>query len=234
MFNMDALLEPPATAPAVTSQHLWALHDMKGLASPRGELYRQHRISGSTKFPERGKMQENDEERHLEARAVLNIPGYRENKVRSLLFKNARLEIQLKEERDKVVRLARANDALQRQLLHLNAQFRAANTAQAHLGGVIAESDLIDAIEAHEAADKQQQQEVIAELQGKVALMKREVSDLFQELQRCRVDQRRLQILAEEVMHCCRAAPFCNSTTAATLNHTMTALPLCCLAAALA
>ena len=40
----------------------------------------------------------------MEARAVLNIPGYRENKVRSLLFKNARLEIQLKEERDKVVR----------------------------------------------------------------------------------------------------------------------------------
>ena len=81
--------------------------------------------------------------------------------------------------RDKVVRLARANDALERQLLHLNAQFREANTAQALLGGAIAESDLIDAIETHEteeAADKQQQQEIIAELQGKVALMKREVS----------------------------------------------------------
>ena len=142
---------------------------------------------------------------------MLNLPGYRENKVRSLLFKNAEIDNQLKEERDKVVRLARANDALERQLLHLNAQFRAANTAQALLGGAISESDLIDAIETHEtdeAADKQQQQEVIAELQGKVALMKREVSDLFQELQRCRVDQKRLQILAEEVMHCCRARCF--------------------------
>jgi hypothetical protein len=152
---------------------------MKGLASPRGELYRQHRISGSTKFQDRATMQEKDEERLLEARAVLNLPGYRENKVRSLLFKNAEIENQLKEERHKVVRLARANDALERQLLHLNAQFRAANTAQALLGGAISESDLIDAIETHEtdeAADKQQQQEVIAELQGKVALMKREVS----------------------------------------------------------
>lgn len=59
------------------------------------------------------------EERRLDARCVLDLPGYRENKVRTLLFKNNELEQTLKEERANVRRLVRANDALEKQVIEL-------------------------------------------------------------------------------------------------------------------
>lgn len=50
--------------------------------------------------------------------------GYRDNKVRALLLKNNELEEELKQEKANVLRLARTNDALEKQLVLLNSQVK--------------------------------------------------------------------------------------------------------------
>jgi hypothetical protein len=95
------------------------------------------------------------EERRLDARCVLDLPGYRENKVRTLLFKNNELEQTLKEERANVRRLVRANDALEKQLLQLNAARHLPRSAPAQATQCInawSEADLAKSKKAESAA----------------------------------------------------------------------------------
>ena len=50
--------------------------------------------------------------------------GYRDNKVHALLLKNNELEEALKQEKANTLRLARTNDALEKQLVLLNSQVK--------------------------------------------------------------------------------------------------------------
>ena len=155
------------------------------------------------------------EERVLEARAVLNLPGYRENKVRTLLFRNNELEQALQEEKDTVRNLVRLNDALEHQIFKLNhsrtsSPHDAPRTAPASFpketlwGQDVASPQskrlsLVSVSSLETSADNgQQDPALIAELQAKVTHLNTEVSDIFGELQRCLAEQKRLQTVASQ------------------------------------
>ena len=129
------------------------------------------------------------EERRLDARCVLNLPGYRENKVRTLLFKNQELEQALKDEKANVRRLVRANDALEKQVLQLNASQNLPRSAPA-VSNHISNQNLWSEKKLEESSGSEAQ---IIDLESKVTRMNREISDLYQELQRCLADQKRLE-----------------------------------------
>ena len=155
------------------------------------------------------------EERVLEARAVLNLPGYRENKVRTLLFRNNELEQALQEEKDTVRNLVRLNDALEHQIFKLNhsrtsSPHDAPRTAPASFlkeslwGEDVASPQskrlsLVSVSSLETSADHgEQDPALIAELQAKVTHLNTEVSDIFGELQRCLAEQKRLQTVASQ------------------------------------
>ena len=136
---------------------------------------------------------DNAEERLLEARAVLNLPGYRENKVRTLLLRNHQLEQELKVEKDNARNLIRINKALEEhvQLLKGSVSSDVPRTTPARA--------TTSSMWNEKEEDKMQQQELAFELQGKVSKLNREVSDIYGELQRCLAEQKRLEVVASQV-----------------------------------